>query len=521
VAEFEGIARNIHFEGEVPNLVLRFTVDRQDGLTVSVEICGTEFAGSLAEGDLVWLSTDDLVARRDGVVRPRRTINQANGSVITPLPDWIAEKVTFFDLSHNDPAWLQGLAGNLLPSLRRAKLGKVFQRYDDAIQRTALSEDDKQYAQSCIGRYIGIKERELVTQAVFMRLYALLVVVALIAAPSFVSLRFDVPFLSAWPGPLGRIAGVILYLLLVLVIFLVVNSPQALVRAMAGNDTDMDDQEDDARGYLIWWWTITYITILSLLFFQIILTTQLAEHESMTWQLFLASAIGAVAGWEVLVLGFTLLASPFMNEASVRTIKAYPDIYVISQLLESLRQAYGDWRDIRTRTRILENIEGAARTIERGLAHRFGTDNSGFDDSLSREMQRRAAGFRMLKKQIGLGGETEQEKLIWELENALSYVLHGQWGKLPAADLVDTPPERLETRVKRLVRQLLTAFLPLLLLAGSRIVNIPIEPAIASYAWTAAVVWALVAVMLLLDPASGSRLPIVKDATDLTKSIRP
>jgi hypothetical protein len=76
-------------------------------------------------------------------------------------------------------------------------------------------------------------------------------------------------------------------------------------------------------------------------------------------------------------------------------------------------------------------------------------------------------------------------------------------------------------RLGQLLRQLMAAFTPLLILFGLKIVDAPLKEPAAPYLWAGAAAWALVGVVVTLDPAAKEKGEFAKDIAATVQSLRP
>jgi hypothetical protein len=254
-----------------------------------------------------------------------------------------------------------------------------------------------------------------------------------------------------------------------------------------------------------------------------ILTDASRQHRPIPeWQLLLANSfLGALVATVVSVVVLLLV---FYWER--RTDRRYAQQLPLGVIIAAFSKAIGrctDWDDLRARSAILQSLEEAADAVEHGLTVLLKAGDDHTQDWLIVETRKRAAAIRMLKRPVCLPGTQSRIAVLRHCENTLRLALNGNLLDLPTQELVAEArrPEPLLIRARQIAQRLVTALVPLLVLIAVDIAGAPLEPPGSTYLWTAAIAWALIGIILVLDPAAREKGGFAKDLSEAVSRFRP
>jgi hypothetical protein len=151
------------------------------------------------------------------------------------------------------------------------------------------------------------------------------------------------------------------------------------------------------------------------------------------------------------------------------------DAMVLSPLLLTLRATQGNWPRTQQRILALRMLEEAATNFEKGFTRAVGRT----DDTTN-------AWLREIKRDICLPKRDTHTQIKGKLELLISTIADGAWAELPTFDPPPIRPGRRRLLIG-LVRQALVAFLPLGILAFTKVADISLNSTISAYLWTSAI----------------------------------
>jgi hypothetical protein len=168
-----------------------------------------------------------------------------------------------------------------------------------------------------------------------------------------------------------------------------------------------------------------------------------------------------------------------------------------------------NWTDPMVRGVFLERFEDAAKCLET-ISKKFSTGDR-FSTGWNRlEYLRRAAGIREFKKWVLMPKTDTRYNLDRELRGIIQLVALGDWDGLPQADLPSNAPVPWWRRLSEIIRSLLIAALPVVVVTFFGQMFLPNE-ILKNYATGAAWLWALISLLVVLDPRLGEKLSAFKD----------
>jgi hypothetical protein len=172
---------------------------------------------------------------------------------------------------------------------------------------------------------------------------------------------------------------------------------------------------------------------------------------------------------------------------------------------------------MRQRILAVRMLERAADDFEKGFVKAVGRTDDITNAWLLEEINHRAAGIREIKRDVCLPKRDTHIQIKNKLGSLISTIADGAWAELPT---FDPPPIRPGRRrlLMGLVRQALVAFLPLGILAFTKVADISLDSTISAYLWTGAIGWAILGILVILDPGLRDRVAAFRDTADSWRS---
>jgi hypothetical protein len=121
------------------------------------------------------------------------------------------------------------------------------------------------------------------------------------------------------------------------------------------------------------------------------------------------------------------------------------------------------------------------------------------------EINHRAAGIREIKRDVCFPKRDTHIEIKDKLEALICAIADGVWAELPTFEPPDISPGR-RRRLIGIVRQVFIAFLPLGILGFTKVANISLDSTISAYLWTSAIGWAILGILVILDPGFRDRV---------------
>jgi hypothetical protein len=194
----------------------------------------------------------------------------------------------------------------------------------------------------------------------------------------------------------------------------------------------------------------------------------------------------------------------------------HPDVVVVDGLLTSLAIVDAD-RDgfwlLDTRQRLADEFERMAACVERVFPRRF-EGRAAPDPWAAQTARELALGLRKLKRWVATPLRDTAEHLVAGLRADLVHAAAGAWGHLErGVDEVPAPPgaaPSLRERALGGVRTIVVAGLPLAAVAAAGPYGLA-EP-LRTQLTVSAAAWAVLTILLYLDPSSSRQLAALRDA---------
>jgi hypothetical protein len=164
-------------------------------------------------------------------------------------------------------------------------------------------------------------------------------------------------------------------------------------------------------------------------------------------------------------------------------------------------------------------LEEAASAFEKGLARTLGKTDDITNSWLLDEIKKRAAGIRQVKRSVCLPTSDTPSQIIHKLERWISIVTRGAWAEIPVFEPPRGRSRSWQVALLTAMRHLLISLLPLAILGAARVSGTELDPTISKYLWSIAIGWAILGVILALDPRLRDKLAIINDAAGTWSAI--
>jgi hypothetical protein len=189
-----------------------------------------------------------------------------------------------------------------------------------------------------------------------------------------------------------------------------------------------------------------------------------------------------------------------------------PHALFVDQLLDALVVASAsdkNWLDPTTRSILMMRLEQAARTIDKDIPNATRPFDP-YTASWQRERFGRIANaLRVKKQQICVPTPDTRESLRKSLAAFLVDASCGYWNNLESCEPV-TVKQSLVPKVRQMIQSLMIAATPLAaVVVANRFFNLSLRPE-EQYMLIAAIVWAIINVLLILDPRVSEKLEAVQ-----------
>lgn len=230
-----------------------------------------------------------------------------------------------------------------------------------------------------------------------------------------------------------------------------------------------------------------------------------------------AAAGGAAAGvGSFLALLWGLIVSyRWVWRCKVRRHPAEEIVQTLCLVLANVEAMPDDWRRAWVKRDTVANIEWIAQALQREFAATIRSGDNWTATWFAQRTHERAAALRQLKQQVLLPHDGAQERLRQTLAETLVHAAGENWGQLATGEY--EVARAWGVRAAGALRAIGVVVFPLLLVGALQVlpfeVNEPIKASIA----TAAIGWAVVSVLALLEPNYEKRIGAAKTVTELFK----
>jgi hypothetical protein len=426
--------------------------------------------------------------------------------------------------SGNPRNLLQMLLGGILPSVREQEADEWIYSHIDGLELLELDDDETNRATSLINS-LGAEFQTLrLIEAVFTRI-AIILIAAGVIGPAFLwtdyfPLNPNVEQLISVHGLLSVTGGVVVYMIIWFALCLTMFVPSFLVDSNSDTDIELrlNELEGSADGGMTWWpagIASLYIVVLAWLYQAAPLSTSTAAPLR-----YLTIALTSLVFIELSTLALVVASAFLASTARAQSLRIFPESVVVSCMALVRARSDGYWQSLKRRAKLLPLIERAASAIDRGLVSRLQLKDVGTQSWLHEEARTRAAAIRKVSRTIclsGIEGETEVSSLC---DRVVRAVLDGNWLHLPVAEVSPELPTPITKSFAAVARRLITIGLPLGSLLAIQVFELPLDPKISGYLWTAASIWTVTAIVTIVEPSSREGIGVFREAAEAIRSIR-
>lgn len=219
----------------------------------------------------------------------------------------------------------------------------------------------------------------------------------------------------------------------------------------------------------------------------------------------------------LLLLGEGIISSLAVSLQKRRFYCRYPEAYLTSALMkcyESTATAR-DWSNLVKRQSMIKEMESASICVEHFLYAKLTIGQDAVDLWWKREMKRRAAGIREMKKWCLLPKSDTRVMLRDRLRHLLYCVLAGDWDALPAADVDETAGRKLLGRLQSLLNGSLLAVLPAAVFWLVQKTPAAISAPYSEYIKILLIIWATINILNGLDPSFNLKIDLLRNLAQI------
>jgi hypothetical protein len=321
--------------------------------------------------------------------------------------------------------------------------------------------------------------------------------------------------------PTSYVANRVGLIYLVALVFLIpLSLPGRLAERRQGEPILFGPQDEEIRyqpRFVEWWWVL-------LLFIYAVLVARIVQisppsksYEGFPPYFVVLCGLILILAVAIIPSCCVLLAATWWTIKMDRWRNDLTDAMVLSSLLLALRATQGDWPRMRQRILALRMLEDAAANFEKGFVRAIGRTDDTTNAWLLAEINHRAAGIREIKRDVCLPKRDTRTQIKDKLEALICVIADGVWAELPTFEPPNISPGR-RRRLIGIVRQVFIAFLPLGILGFTKVANISLDSTISAYLWTSAIGWAILGVLVILDPGLRDRVAAFRDTAESWRS---
>jgi hypothetical protein len=403
--------------------------------------------------------------------------------------------------------------GPLLPAILNERLEEWLDRHSSTLSSTQLSDDTKKRIHLLIEPLKAKLRYEILLDAILFRVCFLMLAATVLLVPGTLTYFYHLPT--------GYVANRIGLIYLVALVFLApLTLPGRLAEQRQGEPTLFGPQGEEIR-YLprfVDWWYVSLLFIYAVLVARIIqISPPSQSYEGLPPYFIVLCSLILILAAVIIPSSCVLLAATWRTIKMDRWRNDLTDAMVLSSLLLALRAIQGDRPRMRQRVLALRMLEDAATNFEKGFARAIGRADDTTNAWLLGEIKHRAAGIREIKRDICLPSRDANTQVKDELETLICAAVDGAWAELPTFDPPPIRPGRRRLLIG-LVRQALVAFLPLGILAFTKVADVSLDSTISGYLWTSAIGWAILGILVMLDPGLRDRVAAFRDTAESWRS---
>ena len=175
----------------------------------------------------------------------------------------------------------------------------------------------------------------------------------------------------------------------------------------------------------------------------------------------------------------------------------------------SQRDIYRTWSDD-----ALVALNAAASVLDHDLPSMHGRRASSIVEGIGQDLDLVARKTRAVGVAAVTGGPLSPSALHDELRRVIAPAIEGNWRALKSMNIVPLNEGKKSASTRHWIRSLLASILPIAVVAAlSLLLDLP--SSIIAYGWLVTSVWAVLSLVLLLDPRFGERLELLSGAPEL------
>jgi len=163
----------------------------------------------------------------------------------------------------------------------------------------------------------------------------------------------------------------------------------------------------------------------------------------------------------------------------------------------------------------MSELEEVATRIEYDLPRRLRAKDDATDAWFRNATAEMAAAFRALKKWVLTPMVDTREQFIAYIATSFTSVASGDWHNLERTKLEKVSGQVWRIRLVELLRTLLVATIPLLVLMIIQQTQLALEGAPAEYVTAGVLIWAALTLISVFDPLFGEKIDALKDVAQL------
>ena len=200
-----------------------------------------------------------------------------------------------------------------------------------------------------------------------------------------------------------------------------------------------------------------------------------------------------------------------VNYSGPSAIIAYRLVFTID-LIES---EASQWSNFAFKSRLMAWLEIIARRIETYVPRRMRSGDLATDRWIQADMKKIAAEFRYYKLWVASPYPDTRQELLKQLSRSLALAASDNWAALPRREADQTAARSLWLwRAANFARFIVSAGLPGLIFYAIQQTQFAIQPPIADYLTVGAVIWAILAMISVIDPDYNQKLSSLKTIGD-------
>jgi hypothetical protein len=405
--------------------------------------------------------------------------------------------------------------GPLLPAILNERVEEWRGRHFSTLSNTQLSDDTKKRARLLIERLEGKLRHEILLDSVLFRVTFAIFAAALLLMPRVIEQIYDLP-----AGHLTVERIIFPYLGAATACLIVLGLPATLAEEDQGEPAWFGPASEEVRYSP----RFAGLWMISVLFIYVVLIARILQiappsqsYEGLPPYFAVLCGLSTAITFTILSESCRLAAMAWWKIKMDRWRNDLTDAMVLSPLLLTLRATQGDWLQMQQRISALGMLEEAAANFEKGFARAIGRTDDTTNAWLLREINHRAAGIREIKRDVCFPKRDTHTQIKDKLEALICAIADGVWAELPTFEPPDISPGR-RRRLIGILRQFFIAFLPLGILGFTKVADISLDSTISAYLWTSAIGWAVLGILVILDPRLRDRVAAFRDTAESWRS---